>query len=331
MEQIYGIDLSKEKFDVSFMQGNTRTMELEVKNKYSAICNFLSNLTKESVLCIEHTGIYGNLLIFLANCYEIRICAISGYEIKHSLGLQKGKSDQLDARRIREYGERFKDKLKDTIFPAENLHELRELHSLRELLVKQRKMLTTHLSEKDKSPFCSIPAKKISDRAKDNLDTQIRYIETQINKIICADEALKDNSKLITSIKGIGPVTANELIIKTQNFKKIPTARQASSFAGVCPFPDSSGKMVKKSKVSKMSDKSLRTLLFLCAASAIQHNKDMKLYYKKKVTEGKPKSLALNNVANKLLRTVYALIESREMYDPNYICMDPRNFEKKVA
>ena len=331
MEQIYGIDLSKEKFDVSFMQENAEIKNLEVKNKYSAICDFLSSLSKDSILCIEHTGIYGELLVFLANCYEIRICAISGYEIKHSLGLQKGKSDQLDANRIREYGERFMDKLKNTIFPSENLHELRELHSMRDLLVRQRKMLVTHVKEKGSSPFRSIQAKEISDRAIDNLNTRIREIEMQINEIIRTDEALKENSKLIVSIKGIGPVTANELIIKTQNFKKIPTARQASSFAGVCPFPDSSGKMVKKSKVSKMSDKSLKTLLFLCAASAIQYNKDMRQYYEKKITEGKPKYLALNNVANKLLRTVYALIESRQMYDPNYICMDPRNFEKKVA
>ncbi|MGC9343449.1 MAG: IS110 family transposase [Bacteroidales bacterium] len=331
MEQIYGIDLSKEKFDVSFMNESNNTKDLEVKNKYSAICNFLSGINKESILCIEHTGIYGDLLVFLANCFGIRICAIPGYEIKHSLGLQKGKSDQLDARRIREYGERFTDKLKDTQFLSENLHELRELHGMRELLVKQRKMLITHLKEKDRSPFRSMQVKEIADRAKENFDSQIRDIEMQIIEIIRADESLNENSKIIVSIKGIGAVTANELIIKTQNFKKIPTARKASSFAGVCPFPDSSGKMVKKSKVSKMSDKSLKTLLFLCSASAIQFNKDMKHYYEKKIAEGKSKHLVLNNVANKLLRTVYALIESRQMYDPNYICMDPRNLDKKVA
>jgi transposase len=331
MEQIYGIDLSKEKFDVSFMQENDKLTNLEVKNKYSSICDFLSNLNKESTLCIEHTGIYGDLLIFLANSYGIRICAVPGYEIKHSLGLQKGKSDQLDASRIREYGERFGDKLRDAVFPLENLHELRELHSMRELLVKQRKMLITHLKEKGRSPFRSIQAKAISDRVMDSLYSQIREIEAQIHDIILADEALFENSQLIVSIKGIGSVTANELIIKTQNFKKIPTARQASSFAGVCPFPDSSGKMVRKSKVSRMSDKSLKTLLFLCAASAIQYNKDIKHYYERKIYEGKPKHLALNNVANKLLRTVYALVESRQMYDPNYICLDPRNVDKIVA
>ncbi|MFO7975694.1 MAG: transposase, partial [Candidatus Hydrogenedentota bacterium] len=36
---------------------------------------------------------------------------------------------------------------------------------------------------------------------------------------------------------------------KTGNFKKIDTARKAASYAGVCPFPNKSGKMEGKSKI----------------------------------------------------------------------------------
>lgn len=331
MIQIYGIDLSKEKFNVSFVGPRGSLKDLEVKNSYSAICKFLTELNKEVTLCIEHTGIYGDLLIFLANCFSIPICAIPGYKIKHSLGIQKGKSDPIDASRIREYGERFQDKLVETRFCSEQLHELKELHSLRDMLVKQRKMLQTHGIEKNKAPFCSVKVKLISDDIMKKLDDQIRETEKQIQEIILSVKEFAENSRLMQSIKGIGPVTANELIIKTHNFKKISTAREASSFAGVCPFPNSSGKMVKKSKVSPMSDKKLKSLLFLCASSAIQHNKDMKHYYHRKKAEGKPSYLALNNVANKLLRTVYAIITSRENWDPEHICLDPREKEKKAA
>lgn len=331
MKQIYGIDLSKEKFDVCFLNEKKEFIYLEIKNKYSTICKFLSKLKRDSVLCIEHTGIYGYLLTFLANSFNIKICAIPGYEIKHSLGLQKGKSDSIDASRIREYGQRFYDKLQETSFYSEEMNELKELHSLRKLLVKQHKMLETSMKEKDKQPFCSLMVKNIAETTLETLDKQIEKIENQIQEIITSNEEFKANSCLIQSIKGIGPVTTNELIIKTHNFQKIQTAKKAASFAGICPFPDKSGKMVKKSKVSKMSDKSLKTLLFLCAANAIQHNKDMKHYYEKKLAEGKPKFLALNNVANKLIRTVYAILESKQMYDPFYICSDPRRADKKVA
>jgi len=331
MEQIYGIDLSKEKFNVNFIDSKGNQSELEVKNCYSSICSFLTKLDPQVTLCVEHTGIYGGLLIFLSNSLNIKICAISGYELKHSLGLQKGKSDPIDARRIREYGTRFNDKLKEVYFVSEQLHELRELHTLRQVLIKQQKVLVTHLKEKNRTSFRSIQVNKTSEAVINILKEEIKTTEIHIEQIIEQTVEFRENSELLQSIIGIGPVTANELIIKTQNFKKIDTAKKAASFAGICPFPNSSGTMVKKSKISKLGDKTLKSLLFLCAASAVQYNKDMKYYYQRKIEEGKAKYLALNNVANKLLRTIYAILESREMYDPMYVCIDPRKIEKKVA
>jgi hypothetical protein len=84
----------------------------------------------------EHTGVYGDLLLYLSNQVGVSISFMSGYTIKHSLGLIKGKSDPVDARRIREYGERFFDKLVCTVYEGETMKELRELYVLRAQLVK---------------------------------------------------------------------------------------------------------------------------------------------------------------------------------------------------
>jgi len=89
--------------------------------------------------------------------------------------------------------------------------------------------------------------------------------------------------------------------------------------------------MIKKSRVSKMSDKALRSLLHLCGKAAVLSNMEFKLYFERKKLEGKPYYLIMNNVSNKLLRIVYSIIESRIPYDPNHICVDPREIEKKVA
>lgn len=159
----------------------------------------------------------------------------------------------------------------------------------------------------------------------------ISKIEKEILNIISSHNEMAENYKIVTSIVGVGPVTASELIIKTKNFKKIDTARKASSFAGVCPFPNASGKMVKKSKVSSMSDKELKTLLYMCAKSSVKHNKEYRLYYQKKQNEGKQHYLIMNNVANKLLRTMYSLLKTRKPWDVNYICLDPREIDKKAA
>ncbi len=177
----------------------------------------------------------------------------------------------------------------------------------------------------------SIYVNKVSSRMLDQLTEAIIEIELQIVNVIRSDKEYEKNFDLITSVKGVGLVTACELLIKTVNFKKITTAKKAASYAGICPFPNASGQMVKKSKVSSMSDKSLKSMLFMCAKSAVAHNQEYRLYYRKKELEGKPHYLIMTNVANKLLRTIYKVIETGIPWDPNYICLDPRKIEKIVA
>ena len=331
MRQIYGIDLSKEKFDVNFIDQANQEQHSVVKNDLKNIASFLNSLPTDSHLVAEHTGVYGDLLLFLSNQLNISISLCSGYSIRHSLGLRKGKTDKIDAARIRECGERFYDILELSIVNSELMTELQELYSLRSQLVKEKKMLLTKQKGVMKLAARSIYAKSVYKRILDQLTTEISDIELQLQEIIRSDEEFSRNFELVTSIKGIGPITACELIIKTANFKRISTAKKAASYAGICPFPNASGQMVKKSRVSPMSDKSLKSLLFMCAKSAVAHNKEYRLYYQKKQLEGKPHYLIMTNVANKLMRTVFKIIESGCPWDPNFICLDPRGISKKVA
>lgn len=141
MKQIYGIDLSKEKFDVDYLNLQKKSVHKVINNTFKDISKFLDKVPGNAIIVAEHTGVYGELLVFLANQRGIKICLETGYQIKHSLGLIKGKSDKIDAQRIREYGERYFDKLKETKYPCEEMQELNELYSLRKQLVKERKML----------------------------------------------------------------------------------------------------------------------------------------------------------------------------------------------
>ena len=260
--QIYGIDLSKEKFDVFYLNSNKEEKSKTVKNNLAEISKFLLKLPKNVCLCAEHTGCYGDLLVHSCNQMEIPISLIPGYTIKHSLGISRGKSDPIDARKVREYGIRFSDKLKMTIYHTEDLAELREYHALRSQLVKTKKILLTSEKGRKHLPFQSIGVHKHNKTALDTIKAEIKAVEQEIEKIILHNNELANSLKLATSIQGIGPVIATELIIKTGNFKVINTAKKAASYAGVCPFPNSSGKMMGKSKVSNLADKKLKSLLF---------------------------------------------------------------------
>jgi len=53
-------------------------------------------------------------------------------------------------------------------------------------------------------------------------------------------------------------------------------------------------------------------------------NKEFKVYKERKISEGKHFFLVMNNIANRLLRIVFAVVKSGQPYDPTYICQDPR-------
>lgn len=261
--QVYGIDLSMEKFDVSFINESKKEMNRIVKNTLSGISRFLEGIPTGSILCAEHTGVYGDLLLHLCNQAGIRICYVGGYTLKHSLGLAKGKSDKVDARRIREYAERFSDKLSATTYGTQTIKELQGLHTLRQELVKARKALLTSRKGHEHQPMQSIYVHNHIQSVIDKLDIEISEVNMEIDMLIQADSCMQANYRLITSIKGIGPVIATDLLIKTANFQVIDTARKAASYAGVCPFPNSSGKMAGKSKTSPLADKKLKSLIYI--------------------------------------------------------------------
>ena len=323
--QIYGIDLASEKFDVSFLRPDGTERHLVVKNSTSRILKFLDTLPEDARLVAEHTGVYGDLLLMLADSRGVAVSYVSGYEIRHSMGLARGKSDPLDCTRIRQYGERNTDRLRDTHFLSEVLYKLRELHATRRLLVDMRKLLLTVREGDSKRPVRSEVARKVKRDSVEGINRQIAELEKEMQRLIDEDDGLRKNLEITQSVPGFGPVTAMELIIKTGNFRRVSTAKKCATLAGISPWPNSTGKSDRGCHVSHMGDKELKSLLFLCARSASTCFEKMRLYKMKKLEiEKKHYFVVMNNIANRLLKILYSLVEKGEMFNPNHVPQDPR-------
>ncbi len=323
MRNLYGIDVSKGHMDIYGIALNGKTIKKRIKNKLRPIEDFLTSLEPDALICAEFTGIYSDLLACCAHQLSIDIALVSGYTIKHSMGNQKGKSDEVDAQRIYEYASRFKDKL--SLFEPDSIYlqELKELFKTRNQLVKQKRMTTTLLTNKAELMANSIAVQKTLQKVIDQLTENIMSLEEEMIQVIQASE-MKKNYDLITSIKGVGPITALQLIITSGNFKKISSSRKLASYAGVCPFPNQSGNKTFKAKVHPRSDRKLKSTLFLAAVSVCRCNKEFRMYKDRKLADGKQYFLVMNNVANKLLRMIYAIVNSEMSYDFQHLPEDPR-------
>lgn len=323
--QIYGIDLSKDKFDVNYLSDLDQEVRKVIPNTMAGINKFLSTLPCDAVLVAEYTGVYGDLLLFMANAGNHTICMVPGYELLHSMGLVRGKSDPIDSRRIREYGQRHQDKLRPTAFDDEDLYELKELYALRRQLVEQNKQLKTTAQAEKSKPYCSVACHRMRLETMGELESRIDKIEQEMMGIISRHEELNKSYEIITSVNGIGFVTAMMLIIKTRNFRKINNARQFAAYAGVAPYPKSTGKSDYGSRISDIGDKEAKTLLYICARSASVHNKELSLYYIRRCKiDFKNHFYTLNCIANKLLKIIFKLVSDGTVYDQNYIRRDPR-------
>jgi len=118
----------------------------------------------------------------------------------------------------------------------------------------------------------------------------------------------------------MGVKTALFLIVVTDGFEKFETASQLCSYVGITPTIRQSGSSVRgRSRISKVGNKKLRNLLFLCSFSACKHNKACREIYERLVAKGKSKKLALIAVANKLLKQAFAITKSGRPYDENFV------------
>lgn len=215
--QIYGIDLAKEKFDVSFLRLSSKSNVVTpvhhvVRNTENGIKAFLKGLPSDSVLVAEHTGVYGERLLKMCTEMNVKIAYVGGHVIHtYKSGPDRGKTDEQDCNVLREFGERFTDKLVYTTFPEEDIYELRQLSRQRTMLVEERKRIITADKTEDCRPYRSEAVKRSMQHIVDLLDEEIKNMERDMLTVIRKHDKISNSYDIITSVNGVGLVTAVEL------------------------------------------------------------------------------------------------------------------------
>lgn len=324
VQHIIGADLSKKSIDLIC---HLQSSHIQVQNSITGFKDLLQWMRQqkinpsETMIVMEHTGLYSYCFEQFLHQYQIAFCKVNALAIKRSIGLVRGKTDKLDAARIAAYGYEKKDKLIIDVPASDALKRLQMLHSTRERLVKQRASLTCAIKE---YRHIGIPEKDLLMQTQlqliKNFDRQIEKLMTEIETIIDGDKSLKQNFHLLQSIKGVGKVVTVAVIIKTHNFTRFTNARKFACFCGTAPFEHTSGTSIKKkSRVSHLADKQMKTLLDLSAKSAIQYDKELREYYLKRTEAGKSKMSTINVVRNKILYRMFAVIKRQTPFIENYL------------
>jgi transposase len=324
-----GIDVSKEYFDAVVILDGKK--DKTIHNQFVNDCKGIKSLCKwlkeqgstyeNTLVCLEHTGMYGKLIIRYLMSFKFDLWVEMSLKIIRSIGVQRGKNDKVDAERIAFYA--MKNVETATIFkaPRVEIDKIRNLLSLREKLVVTKASLQRNVKE---LKSFDLDVAKLSEKLQKNtikgIDSDLKNIENQLDKIIKEDENLSRIFAVATSVTGIGKVTAMFLICFTNEFTMYSTPRQLACYAGVVPFEHTSGKSVRsRPKVHYMANKKLKKQLHMCALSSITSDPELKSYFNRKVEEGKSKMLVINNVRNKLVHRLCACIRENKMFEKRQV------------
>jgi transposase len=315
---VIGIDVSKRTLDLHIKPAG---MTLQIPNDLTGfrLLQKQIGVCTEVLIVMEHTGHYSRKLEWFLHKRGIGFCKIPALEIKRSVGMVRGKNDKVDAGRIAEYGWLRKDQLVTSSVNAEDMEQLNDLLSLRTKLVRDRGGYLNRLKElqnatDNRMDKVLLKTHKTVIRV---LTKEIEVIEDQINALIEANPDYQTTFSLLTSIKGVGKITAAKMIACTNNFKKFSNARKFNCYAGLAPFKHESGTSIKtRARVSHLANKDIKAMLNLCAFCAIRHDAELKHYYTRRVAEGKPKMACINIVRSKIVARMFAIVKKQMPYEP---------------
>ena len=321
-EHFFGVDVSKKTVDITHVtnQQFTHRQFTNDSEGMEQLTYWFKELTLEfdkALFCMEATGLYCFTLTHFLASHSIDTWIEHAAQIKKSTALARGKNDKVDSHRIAVYATKNLDRLRLWKPVNATLEKIRHLASLRDRLVETKKRLATPIKEFEDVGNLAM-AKLLTKSIKSSLnaiDKDLKNVESKIIDIINEDENIKFLYKLITSVVGIGFVTAINLIVHTNGFTILKDTRKLACYCGVAPFEYSSGSSIRgRTKVHYMANKKLKCNLHMASLTAVKLDGDLKAYYERKVGEGKSKMSVLNAVKNKLLARVIAVVNKQELY-----------------
>lgn len=303
-----GIDVSKEWLDIHVLPHNK---QLRVANSCEGIRQLKHWLMRFDValVVVEATGKWhrnvqrslaaSSMAVALVDPYRVRMFAKANGIL--------AKTDRLDARVLALFGAVMAPSVRPPAPQA--LAELAELVTARLSAVEAQ---TATKNQRSAAMFKWL--QRQLDRRIERGDKDIAALDAAILERIQADPGLAERYAILTSVPSFGFVTAAILIACLPELGNI-TAKQSAMLAGLAPIADQSGKR-DGARVIFGGRARVRRVLYLAALSAVRFNADMRAFYQRLRTVGKPPKVALIAVARKLVVLANTLVSAGRCWQP---------------
>lgn len=328
-----GLDLAKRVFQLHWVEMDTGEI-CRRQLKREQVAEFFAN-REPSVVAMEACG---------SAHYWARKLAGFGHEVRLIAAqfvrpfVKSNKTDAADAQAIWEAAQR--PGMKFVAVKSEGQQGVLTLHRMREQLVKMRTMQINQLRGLLYEFGADLPQgrqrgmARVADelaRLEGNLSAMvIDAVRQQLKRIEALDNDIADiekklalwkkedpSARKLMEIPGIGLLTATAAVAAIGDAKAFGSGREFAAFVGLVPRQSGTGGRIKLLGISKRGDVYLRTLLIHGARSVITCQKEREPWLEKLLTR-RPHNVAVVALANKMARTMWALLVHDRTYQKGY-------------
>jgi transposase len=331
VKQCVGIDVAHKELVVCLGRMDENwTPELYSNKVFSNTAKGFEQLTAwvgkqtEAQPCVryvmEATGVYHEPLAYFLDAQAMEVSIVMPTKISNYMRTLdiNTVTDKTSSQAIARFG--LERNLELWVKPKEVYRGMRQLTRERDQIVAERSMLTNfrHAEENEAYPNAGSLA-RIDERVV-LLDKQEKEIKKEIAVLVTKDGEVKAALDRITSIPGIGALTAAVILAETNGFELIRNKRQLASYAGFDVKDKQSGTSVKgKPQISKKGNRYLRKAMHMPALTAKKHDERFRAIYARLVSKHGIKMKAAVAIQRKLLEMAYTVYKTGKDYDSNYL------------
>lgn len=301
-ESFIGIDVSKKTFDVAVRPSGEAWRTENTPASIVGLVERLRSLSPTLIVLEATGGIQTPLVVALAEA-KLPAAVVNPRQVRDfakALG-RLAKTDTIDAAVLAHFAEAVRPELR--ALPD------RETQQLQALLVRRRQLVDMIVAEQ--SRLTTTPATVQVD-IRDHvawLKKRLGGIDDDLQRTVDASERWRDQSALLRSVPGVGPVLAVTLLAEMPELGSL-NRKQIAALAGVAPFNRDSGTMQGTRSIWG-GRATVRATLYMGALVAVRHNPLLKAMYRRLLAAGKAKKLALVACMRKLLTILNAIVRAR--------------------
>ncbi len=308
-ECFVGIDISQKELVVAF--GGEETSPVETwpytETQVQALIQGLKE-RQPTLIVLEATGGLERPLLEALHAAELPAVRVQPRRVR-AFAIAEGrlaKTDTLDARLLAAFAQRM------TPPPTPQADETRQ--TLRDLLTRRQQLLQIRTAERNRLATAPKATRKSIQQHLEWLDKEIRRLEQEIQADIDQADDFREQQHLLTSVPGIGKMTAFHLLAFLSQLEG-KNAKQIAAFVGLAPYSRQSGLKDKKRHIFG-GRREVRNVLYMATLAAVRFNPVIRAFFLRLQQAGKPFKVALVAAMRKLLTILIAILKHRQPWNP---------------